>query len=317
MPAVLNSSNDLNELIVILGPTASGKTKLAVDLAKRIDAEIISADSRQVYQSLNIGSGKDLEEYGEIPYHLIDIVHPSEQYSVFHFQEDFQRIFGNINSRGKKAILCGGTGFYIQAALKGFEWSAVPPNQKLRIELESENIESLRSLLATKTLPRDFKVDLKSKKRVIRAIEIANYNQEISQRVERKNCTLINSRVFGILLPVELRRQMITDRLNYRLKIGLWQEVENLSQSLSAEKLKWFGLEYKYLTEALNNPDRKDFYTKKLETEIHRFAKRQMTFFRKLEKDGFNIHWLDGAQNTVNMTNKILNMLSAGNNQNP
>lgn len=282
-------------LVCILGPTASGKTNLAVALAKKLNGAIISADSRQVFKGMNIGTGKDLEEYQGIDYYLIDIRNAGEDYHVALFQDDFQEALLSIRAQGKLPILCGGTGLYIQAVLQQYTYTGIPRNDKLRAQLSEKNHEELEKLFLSLPRPEDFKADISTKKRLIRAIEIADWFRhnpaDISKPIQK-----LDARVFGIQLPLDHRRMKITRRLEKRLEAGLINEVQDLIKAgISTEKLKFYGLEYKYVTAfILGEMDRQQLFTK-LNTEIHRFAKRQMTYFRKMEKDGIPIYWLDGT----------------------
>lgn len=287
----------MNNLITILGPTASGKTKLAVALANKIDAEIISADSRQVYRDMNIGTGKDLDEYtinGKfIPFYLIDILEAGERYNVFQFQNDFQIALNSIEQKGKPAILCGGSGQYISSVLQDFKYTAVPVNEKLRGELDQKTVEELNEIFKNKVSNFNEIAKIESRKRLIRAIEINSYlakNKDFDTTTFKRE-----SMIFGIDLSPEIRRARITARLNFRLENGLIEEVETLLKSgLHPEELIYYGLEYKFIVDYLM--DRYDFdtFVKLLETAIHQYAKRQMTFFRKMEKDGLKINWIDG-----------------------
>lgn len=281
------------DLLIILGPTASGKTKLAVELAKPLQAEIISADSRQVYRHMNIGTGKDLKEYQEISYHLIDILHPGEKYNIDLFIKDFEQAYSEIIQRGKRVIVCGGTGFYIQNLLQSKPYTQIPINNHLRVELENKNKDELLAMLNQTALPDDFKVDTLSKKRMIRALEIGlflhnNPEYDISKRPTYRY------KIIGLNPPVELRRERITKRLYQRLEEGMIAEVQNLiKMGIAHEELEYYGLEYKYISYYLKGQLSYDDFVKKLETEIHRYAKRQMTYFRKMEKDGIGIEWLE------------------------
>jgi len=286
------NSNLTEDLIVILGPTASGKTKLAVELAEKINAEIISVDSRQVYRRMDIGTGKDLDEYNDIPYHLIDILEPGEKYNVSRFLEDFEITYTKIKSKGKKVIACGGTGFYLQSLLEKKPYTQVPIDEELRSTLVDVAKEELLLRLDSYLLPVDFTIDRSSKKRIIRAIEILEY-LKVNSITTLKDYQVYSAKVFGINPPTELRRQKITNRLYQRLHLGMIQEVEDLlKEGISFEELEYYGLEYKYISFYLKGELSYEEFATKLETEIHRYAKRQMTFFRKLEKDGINIHWL-------------------------
>ena len=287
-------------VLVLLGPTASGKTHLAVKVAAMLDGEIISADSRQVYREMDIGTGKDLAEYEidgrKIPYHLIDIRDAGEQYNVNEFQRDFEKEYHSVVEKEKTPILCGGTGFYILSLLKGHGYAAIPVNDALRTELEAFPKELLMTRFENYNTAYQQLADVSTKKRLIRAIEISEFltinpNQETLSFTDRKPYDYI---VFGLNPAVELRRERISKRFISRLEQGLIAEVQTLlSRGLTPEQLIYYGLEYKWITLYLTGElDYKEMVTR-LETEIHRFAKRQMTFFRKMEKDGIEIHWLD------------------------
>lgn len=279
------------DLLIIVGPTASGKTKLAVALAKQLDAEIISADSRQVYRQMNIGTGKDLSEYQNIPYHLIDILNPGEKYNIDRFLADFETAYLDILSRNKKVIVCGGTGFYIQSLLQPQSYIQIPIDGILRQDLELKPKEELISMLKEAAVPKDFKVDFSSRKRIIRALEICSYLAKHPHFVFEVKASY-RYKIIGLNPAIEVRRHRISKRLQQRLDEGMIQEVEYLLQNgLSYEELEYYGLEYKYIAYYLKGfLSHADFY-KKLETEIHRYAKRQMTYFRKMEKDGIKIIW--------------------------
>lgn len=280
------------DLIIILGPTASGKTKLAVELAERIDAEIISVDSRQVYQGMDIGTGKDLSEYRNVPYHLIDILPPGAKYNISEFLEDFEEAYQSIKSRGKKVIACGGTGFYLQALLEKRPYTQIPVNAELRKALESNDKEYLLHQLEGLTIPIDLKVDKSSKKRIIRAIEIVDYLSNHPD-LTLKSQAIYSAKVVGLNPAVELRRSRISKRLFQRLEEGMIDEVKSLlANGTPYEDLEYYGLEYKYISLYLKGDLSYDEFVTKLETEIHRYAKRQMTYFRKMERDGIQIIWL-------------------------
>ncbi|WP_257658535.1 tRNA (adenosine(37)-N6)-dimethylallyltransferase MiaA [Parapedobacter lycopersici] len=278
-------------LLVIFGPTASGKTSLAIAVAKQVNGEIISADSRQVYRGMDIGTGKDLELYQDIPYHLIDIRDAGDTYHVAQYQQDFRKAMNTVIRRGKQPILCGGTGLYLQAAISGFAYSGVPVVANRREVLEKLDRETLLRQLQELPVPPGFTADTSTKKRIIRAIEIAEWHQE--HPVPRPVQPTIRVQVFGINPPVEVRRQRITDRLVERLDTGLVEEVRRLlDQGIPPQQLIRYGLEYKYTTQYLLGELDYDTFFARLNTEIHRYAKRQMTYFRKMEKDGLAIHWL-------------------------
>ncbi len=280
------------DLIIVLGPTASGKTSLAVELAKELDAEIISADSRQVYRHMDIGTGKDLQEYGRIPYHLIDIIEPGEKYNITRFLEDFEYACHDIRARGKRVIVCGGTGFYIQALLEPRPYAQVPIDLILRGELEMMDKEELKQALRKYTIPEDFAVDYSSKKRMVRALEILEWLKRYPQTILRPQA-VYTAKIIGIAPDLEVRRRRISERLYSRLESGMIEEVKKLIQSgLIYSDLEYYGLEYKYISYYLQGKMTYDECVQKLETEIHRYAKRQMTYFRKMERDGIAIYWL-------------------------
>ena len=280
-------------LLIVLGPTASGKTKLAVRLAEHLNGEVISADSRQVYKGLDIGTGKDLAEYGNIPYHLIDIRDPGAAYSANLFRQDFNLAYQAIRKKCKQAILCGGSGSYIQAILQDQPYSNIPANSDFHSDMASRDLNSLISYLRSLEVPENFSIDFSNKKRVIRAIEIAEFLQH-NQLPEIKVKTIKEYLIIGLQPDREQRRQAIDSRLIQRLNEGLIEEVQHLlSKGLSHDQIEWFGLEYKYVSYYLRGTLSRGQFIEKLRTEIHRFAKRQMTYFRKMEKDGICIHWFN------------------------
>lgn len=285
------------DLITILGPTASGKTSLAVALADRLHTEIISADSRQVYRRMNLGTGKDLADYEigghKIPYHLIDIVEPGYKYNVFEFQRDFLKAYEDIRGRGMLPVLCGGTGMYLESVLKGYRLLPVPENPELRERLSSKPLEELTSILASyKKLHNSTDVD--TAKRAVRAIEIEEYYR--SQPVEAREFPVIRSLIVGVDIGREQRREKITRRLRQRLDEGMVDEVRSLlAEGIKPEDLIYYGLEYKYLTLYATGQMSYEEMSGQLETAIHQFAKRQMTWFRGMERRGFTIHWVDAA----------------------
>ncbi|WP_036602350.1 tRNA (adenosine(37)-N6)-dimethylallyltransferase MiaA [Olivibacter sitiensis] len=298
----------VKKLIVILGPTASGKTALAVALAKRCNGAIISADSRQVYRGMDIGTGKDLAEYGDVPHYLINIREAGESYNVAHFQDDFADAYEDILAKGKQPILCGGTGLYIQSVLQQYSFLHVPKNVVLRKRLEQEDTEQLTKLFVSLPQPPSFKADIGTRKRLIRAIEIAEWSREHHFVPIEKDT--MDYMVFGLALPVDIRRELISQRLDKRLQQGLTEEVAQLQKNgVSADQLLFYGLEYKYITLYLSGVLTFDAFYEKLKTEIHRFAKRQMTYFRKMEKDGLSIHWLDGLQSVEDNVRQILSLM--------
>ncbi len=284
------------DLITILGATATGKTNVAVALANKINGEIISADSRQVYKKMDIGTGKDILEYTingkQIPYHLIDIVDAGYKYNVYEYQNDFLKSFQKIKENGSKAILCGGTGMYIDAVTKGYKLINVPVNNDLRFELEKLELSELQNILKTYKILHN-NTDTSTKKRAIRAVEIANYYSK--NKDLEFNYPQINNVFFGINLEREERRKRITERLKNRLKEGLVDEVNNLLKNgIKHTDLIYYGLEYKYITMYLMDEFSYPQMVNSLQTAIHQFAKRQMTWFRGMEKKGITINWIDG-----------------------
>lgn len=281
-------------LLSIVGPTASGKTSLAVRLALAFDGEIISADSRQVYRGMDIGTGKDLGEYDvdgrQIPCHLIDIVEAGYKYNVFEYQSDFLRVWDDCRKRGVMPVLCGGSGLYVEAVLKGYKLLAVPVNEELRAALSGMSLQQLSDRLATyKKLHNTTEID--TPKRAIRAIEIEEYYR--THPYEEKDFPQINSLIVGVDVSREVRRERITRRLHERLENGMLDEVRRILDSgVPAEDLIYYGLEYKYLTLHLTGKLTYDEMVSQLNVAIHQFAKRQMTWFRKMEREGFDIRWL-------------------------
>lgn len=284
------------DLITILGPTASGKTTLAVALAAHLDTEIISADSRQIYRSMDIGTGKDLAEYTyegkQIPYHLIDICPPGYKYNLFEYIRDYHQAYDDIVARGKTPILCGGTGLYIEAVLKGYALPPVPENPELRQSLADKTLPELEAILQSyKTLHNQ--TDTDTCKRAIRAIEIAEYYSRQKPEMLEPH-PVENALVVGVNIDRESRRARITQRLHDRLDQGMVAEVQGLlDQGIDPESLIYYGLEYKYITEYLIGRTTYDQMVSLLEIAIHQFAKRQMTWFRGMERRGFSIFWLD------------------------
>ena len=303
----------MRKMVTILGPTASGKTPLAAALALRIGGEIVSADSRQVYRRMDIGTGKDLKDFHlevngsavDIPYHLIDICEPGTKYNLFQYQQDFYDAYEDIRSRGAQPILCGGTGLYIEAVLKGYKLSPVPQNPALRQRLEGCSLEELTQMLQelkdrTGSNMHN-KTDVDSCQRAIRAIEIETYNLE--HPVPLRELPPVDSVIVGVNIDRELRREKITRRLKARLDEGMVDEVRGLLDSgIPAEDLIYYGLEYKFVTEFLVGRLTYEEMFSRLEIAIHQFAKRQMTWFRGMERRGFHIHWIDA---TLPMDEKI------------
>lgn len=296
----------MQKMITILGPTASGKTPVAARLAAEIGGEIISADSRQVYRRMDIGTGKDLVDYvvrsqesgvsRQIPYHLIDIREPGSKYNLFEYQQDFFDAYEAIQSRGAVPILCGGTGLYIEAVLKGYHLSPVPQNQALRDSLEGKSLAELTQMLTDLKAKTGSNMhnttDVDSCQRAIRAIEIETYN--IEHPTPRRELPPVDSIIIGIDIDRELRREKITRRLKARLEEGMVEEVKALlDEGIPADDLIYYGLEYKFVTEYLTGQITYDEMFTRLEIAIHQFAKRQMTWFRGMERRGFTIHWVD------------------------
>lgn len=300
-------------MITILGPTASGKTPLAASLAKEIGGEIISADSRQVYRRMDIGTGKDLEDYGDIPYHLIDIAEPGTKYNLFQYQQDFFDAYNNIIGRGKIPILCGGTGLYIEAVLKGYQLSPVPQNHELRKRLEDKTLDELTQMLVELKQQNGSnmhnKTDVDSCQRAIRAIEIETYN--LQHPVPRRELPPVDSVIIGVNIDREARRQKITNRLKARLEGGMVDEVRSLlNEGIPAEDLIYYGLEYKFVTEYVTGQTTYDEMFQRLEIAIHQFAKRQMTWFRGMERRGFTIHWIDALLPMEEKVKAIIQILT-------
>jgi len=303
------------DLITILGPTASGKTPLAAALADKLGTEIISGDSRQVYRRMDLGTGKDLVDYvvdgRPVPYHLIDIVEPGYKYNVFEYQRDFLKAYGEIVAKGKLPVLCGGTGMYIESVLKGYRLLPVPENPELRASLEGKTLEELTDILRRyKKLHNSTDVD--TAKRAIRAIEIEEYYKQ--QPPEYREFPSLKSLIVGVDIDRELRREKITRRLKQRLDEGMVEEVRGLlTEGVSAENLIYYGLEYKFLTQYVIGELTFEEMFQQLETAIHQFAKRQMTWFRGMERRGFTIHWLDATLSMEEKLEQIINWINTNN----
>ncbi len=303
----------MKKMITILGPTASGKTPVAARLAAEIGGEIISADSRQVYRRMDIGTGKDLGDYGSVPYHLIDICEPGTKYNLFQYQQDFYDVYQDIRSRGAVPILCGGTGLYIEAVLKGYKLSPVPQNQPLRDSMEGRSLEELTQML-TELKARNGSnmhntTDVDSCQRAIRAIEIETYNLE--HPTPCRELPPVDSVIIGISIDRELRREKITRRLKARLEEGMVDEVQALlDEGIAPDDLIYYGLEYKFVTEYLTGQCSYDEMFQRLEIAIHQFAKRQMTWFRGMERRGFHINWIDA---TLPMEEKVQQIIQIAN----
>ena len=318
-------------MITILGPTASGKTSLAAALAVKIDgmdasvwgsdtksAEIISADSRQVYRGMDIGTGKDLEDYMvdgmQIPYHLIDICDAGTKYNLFQYQQDFYDAYQDIRQRGVLPILCGGTGLYIESVLKGYHLSPVPQNQMLRDSLAGKSLEELTEILKELKVKNGSRMhnrtDVDTAQRAIRAIEIETYNLE--HPMPERELPAVDSLIVGVNIEREARREKITQRLKQRLKGGMVDEIKGLiDKGVPAENLIYYGLEYKFITEYVIGKTTYDEMFRGLEIAIHQFAKRQMTWFRGMERRGFNIHWVDALLPMEQKVEQVLDLMKA------
>ena len=309
----------MKPMITILGPTASGKTPLAAALALRIGGEIISADSRQVYRRMDIGTGKDLADYcltvgGQtvnIPYHLINILEPGTKYNLFQYQQDFFDAYNRILQNQHTPILCGGTGLYIEAVLKGYKLSPVPQNPELRAQLEGKTLEELterlKELKSLNGSNMHNKTDVDSCQRAIRAIEIEEYN--LHTPMPKRELPPIDSLIIGVDIEREARREKITKRLKARLEEGMIDEVRGLlDEGIPAEDLIYYGLEYKFVTEYCVGKTTYDEMFTRLEIAIHQFAKRQMTWFRGMERRGFSIHWINALQPMDEKVNEILKL---------
>ena len=280
-------------LIVITGPTASGKTAKAVELARALNGEIISADSRQLYRGMDLGTGKDLDEYGEVPYHLIDICPAGYKYNLFEYLRDFQAVYGDICQRGRQPIMCGGTGLYVESVLKGIQLPPVPENHALREQLRGKPLAELAAMLATmKTLRNNSDIDTPA--RAIRAVEIASYYHEHPHlKALTEPHPMTDAVVVGVMIDRESRRQRITQRLDARLAAGMVDEVRRLiDEGVAPDDLIYYGLEYKFITRHVIGQLTYEEMHDQLEIAIHQFAKRQMTWFRGMERRGTPIHWL-------------------------
>ena len=316
-------------MITILGPTASGKTSLAAALAAKIDsldaaswggntqgAEIISADSRQVYRGMDIGTGKDLEDYTidgkQIPYHLIDICEPGTKYNLFEYQQDFYDAYLDIQKRGVLPILCGGTGLYIESVLKGYHLSPVPQNQELRDRLAGKSLEELTVMLKelkAKTGSNMYnRTDVDTVQRAIRAIEIETFNLE--HPMPERELPAVDSLIIGVSIDRDARREKITRRLKQRLKEGMVDEIVTLlDKGVPSENLLYYGLEYKFVTEYVIGKTSYEEMFRSLEIAIHQFAKRQMTWFRGMERRGFTIHWIDALQPMEQKVEQVMELV--------
>ncbi|OGW35576.1 MAG: tRNA (adenosine(37)-N6)-dimethylallyltransferase MiaA [Nitrospirae bacterium GWD2_57_9] len=292
-------------LLTILGPTASGKTRLAVALARELGGEIISADSRQVFCGMDIGTGKDLHEYGEVPYHLIDVLKPGAEFSVFAFQHLFYEAFEDIKSRGGLPILCGGTGLYLDAVLRGYRMLAVPEDALLRTKLESSNDTELTAMLLELRPDQHNSTDLLDRNRTIRALEIALY--EAGHEAAAEPLPDIRPLVIGILWDRSELRRRITERLRQRLASGMIEEVQGLlAAGVPWERLDYYGLEYRFVGAYLRGELTRNDMFQKLNSAIHLFAKRQENWFRRMEKHGLLIHWVEGNGDPLDEARNII-----------
>lgn len=297
----------MKRLVTILGPTACGKTPLAVAFAKEIDGEIISADSRQVYKRMDIGTGKDLAEYKDIPYYLIDICEPGSKYTVYNYQHDFLEAYNQICSKDKFPIMCGGSGLYLESILRAYRMSPVPINDTLRKSLEGKTLDELTKILSSYRQLHNT-TDTDTKKRAIRAIEIETYYQQYPQ--DKTDFPQLDSLVIGLDVPREIRREKITLRLKKRLEEGMVEEVQSLlHEGIPAENLIYYGLEYKYVTEYVIGKISYEEMFRNLEIAIHQFAKRQMTWFRGMERRGIKINWIDYFLSTDEKVSEIKSLL--------
>ena len=300
------------EMLAVVGATASGKTAVAAGVANILNGEVLSADSRQVYRGMNLGTGKDYADYiidgKQVPYHLIDIVDAGYEYNVFEYQRDFHSAWQDITNCGKFPVLCGGSGLYVEAALKGYRLVQVPPNQELRDSLSHLSLEKLTGILRSYKPELHNTTDIDTVKRAIRAIEIEDYLK--THLEESTEMPIINSLIVGIKFDREIRRQRITSRLKQRLDEGMIDEVRELIESgIKPEQLIYYGLEYKYLTLYITGELSWNEMFSGLETAIHQFAKRQMTWFRRMERQGITIHWLNGEMPLEEKFSLILKLL--------
>ena len=304
----LNSTYDL---LVVTGPTASGKTSLAVAIANKVEGEILSADSRQVYRGMNLGTGKDYDDYliggALIPCHLIDIADPGYKYNVFEYQRDFIKVYTDLKARKIFPVVCGGSGMYADSIITGYKMFEIPPDSGFRVKLEKKSMEELKEILSTyKNLHNT--TDIDTKKRVIRAIEVEHFNR--NRKKQKSGFPKVNSLVIGVMFDRETRRKRISERLKQRLDAGMVEEVKGLiNLGVNTDTLIYYGLEYKFITLYLTGKMSYDAMVCELEIAIHQFAKRQMTWFRGMERRGTIINWLDGnlpIEENVEMAMKLL-----------
>jgi tRNA dimethylallyltransferase len=309
MPVEMISDFDL---LVITGPTASGKTSLAVAIANRVGGEIISADSRQVYRGMNLGTGKDYDDYvvdgSRIPYHLIDIAEPGYKYNVFEYQRDFNKVYSGLKERNVFPVVCGGSGMYADSIISGYKMVGVPPDSGLRAELDKKSMEELTGILSTYKNLHNI-TDIDTKKRVIRAIEVEHYN--CNRKTEKSEFPKVKPLVAGIMFGRDSRRRRISERLNQRLDAGMVDEVKHLIDiGVSTDTLIYYGLEYKFITLYLTGKIVYEKMVRDLEIAIHQFAKRQMTWFRGMERRGIKIHWIDGELPFDEKVAGVINLLT-------
>jgi tRNA dimethylallyltransferase len=305
------NNNHKYDLLVITGPTASGKTYLAASVAGLVNGEIISADSRQVYRGMDIGTGKDYDDYFSggkmIPYHLIDIVDPGYKYNLFEYHRDFMNVFRDLKERDVFPVVCGGSGMYVDSIVSGYSIAEVAPDNKLRKELEEKSMDELKSLLLSYRNPHNV-TDFDTKKRLIRAIEIEQFSS--GHKNNLSDSSGLNSLVVGVSCDRDVRRRRITERLYQRLEAGMVREVEQLiGRGVPTETLLYYGLEYKFITLYLTGNLLYDDMVRQLEIAIHQFAKRQMTWFRSMERKGVKIHWIDGAQSLEKKVEEVMDLL--------
>jgi tRNA dimethylallyltransferase len=309
---VTKEFSSVYDLLLVTGPTASGKTSLASNIAQRIGGEIISADSRQVYRGMNLGTGKDYDDYRvngiDIPCYLIDIVDPGYKYNVFEYQRDFNKVYSNLKKRKIFPIVCGGSGMYADSIITGYKMFEVPPDSGLRFELEKKSLEELKEILLTfKNLHNT--TDTDSKKRVIRAIEIAHSTRNIG--VYYSKFPKVRALLVGIMFDRDARRKRISERLKQRLENGMVDEVKKLiDKGINTETLIYYGLEYKFITLYLKGKTSYQEMARDLEIAIHQFAKRQMTWFRGMERRGIKINWIDGELSLEEKVRFVLNKLT-------
>ncbi|MBC8018806.1 MAG: tRNA (adenosine(37)-N6)-dimethylallyltransferase MiaA [Verrucomicrobia bacterium] len=295
-------------LLTILGPTASGKTRLAVALARELDGEIISADSRQVFRGMDIGTGKDLHEYGQVPYHLIDILESGAEFSVFAFQRLFREAMENIAGRGRLPVLCGGTGLYLDAVLRGYRMMEVPEDASLRADLENRSADELAAMLRELKPEQHNTSDLLERSRTVRAIEIARFEREHAPRQEA--LPEVRPLTIGIRWERSELRQRITERLQLRLENGMIEEVQRLHEGgVAWERLDYYGLEYRYIGAFLQGKLNRNDMFQKLNSAIHDFAKRQENWFKKMEKNGVAISWVAGADDPLAEARAVISCL--------